>query len=739
LFCRNANTALATVIGSSNQQHATGETWEGAGCKEFDELFPESPYTGPGVYQTRVAMGGRLDCECLGTLRFLARSIHVVRLFRYVCGLAPLLFLDAIMTLPHWNYVCLAVSLIGLPVAAAPIYFADELSPIVVTATRSPVLAEDTLSDFVIISHEEIERSGHSSLMELLQAQRGVQIYSQGGSGTLSAVNLRGVKNSQSVLFVDGVRMDSSNEGGAILNLIPMGLIDHIEIIYGSRSTIYGADALGGVIQIFTKQGEAARKYGISTGYGSYGTSQETLHLLGTLDQENTTRYSLGVSRELASGYNTSASNRSALYALNPTTASGFNRTGLSGHVSWQWETHQEIGVKLFSSENNWAYPYTAFDANYNPFGVMSHGINKYSAFSLYSTNQISSNWKSDLQVTKVYNFHQDLTPPVATYPGSNDYLDMPETDVSWQNTFNFGNDVLQVILDRRDQGISKLFTQVVSACTPNSSGADSCHFESSRITNSIASAYSFVRGNHLTTLAIREDMITGYADKTNGSFEYGYQFAPGWRTNLDFNTGYRVPAYLDLYYPNNQGNPNLIPETSRNLELGVIYSGKPIHTRAFLFQNLVHNYIGLDANYIPQNKTSVRLKGVSYGLDTKFGNFKASVSIDYTNATDEGTGKQLARIAKFNSNWKLDYDNGHFNIGGGMTSSGATFDNSDNAPTTINTPYVLFNLYGSYKLDKQWTLFARLNNVLNTQYQTAFGYAMPGFNGFGGVRYSFE
>ena len=122
-------------------------------------------------------------------------------------------------------------------------------NPIIVTATRSPSPANDVLADYSYISSEEIAQAGQTSLPDLLQQQRGVQISSSGGSGNISSIYLRGTSNAQSLVLIDGVKVDSMG-GGAIWNAIPLSLIDHIEIIYGPQSTFYGSDAMGGVIQI---------------------------------------------------------------------------------------------------------------------------------------------------------------------------------------------------------------------------------------------------------------------------------------------------------------------------------------------------------------------------------------------------------------------------------------------------------------------------------------------------------
>lgn len=155
--------------------------------------------------------------------------------------------------------------------------------PIIVTANRAPTLANNILADYDYIGPEEIAQAGQSSLTQLLQRQRGVEITSgNGAGGTGASVFLRGASNGQSIDLIDGIRSDSGFNGGPTWESIPLPLIDHIEIIFGPQSSLYGSDAIGGIVQIFTKDGSGPAKVSASTGYGTYGTSvSEAQHLWG--------------------------------------------------------------------------------------------------------------------------------------------------------------------------------------------------------------------------------------------------------------------------------------------------------------------------------------------------------------------------------------------------------------------------------------------------------------------------
>ena len=161
---------------------------------------------------------------------------------------------------------------------------ATQLDPVVVTAARGPQRLSDLTADVTVIGHDEIVRAGVQSLAELLQRQPGVQISMNGGAGSTSAVFLRGVNGNQTLVLIDGMRVGSATAGTTTLEAIPLDLIDHIEILRGPASSLYGADAIGGVIQVFTRRGGGAPSWNGSASYGTYGTSQATAGVAGAQD-----------------------------------------------------------------------------------------------------------------------------------------------------------------------------------------------------------------------------------------------------------------------------------------------------------------------------------------------------------------------------------------------------------------------------------------------------------------------
>ncbi|QWD22005.1 TonB-dependent receptor [Polynucleobacter paneuropaeus] len=650
----------------------------------------------------------------------------------------------------------------GLGLLVSPTVFAQNTStvsvtnsltpenPIIVTATRTAKSGNDVLADYTYISREEIENSAQSSLPDLLQQQRGVQISSSGGSGNITSVYLRGTSNAQSLVLIDGVKIDSVG-GGAIWNSIPLALIDHIEIIYGPQSTFYGSDAMGGVIQIFTKKGGGPTQLEASAGYGSYNTSITSAVLSGSLGKESGTTYSLGISQENSAGFNTVASNNthykggqnySTTYpSPYPTTPTGFTRLGATGSIASTWAQGQEMGLKIFASKNNWQYPNNEYSSG-NP--ETDIGVNQLSIFTAYSKNKLTDIWSSYVQISNSTNTGQSLTSQ------SNDKLVTPAYDYLWQNDLKLGTDKVQVLLERNMQYANMDNSAYQTGCTYSASGCANINISQLRTTDSIAGAYELKRDDHLATIAVRNDNISSYGSKATYSAAYGYFLTKELRTNINYGTGFRAPAFNDLYYPG-YGNPNLKPESNRNVEGGIHYETQQYGVHLTAYQNRIENFIvpincpstcDNPANYsgsYPTNFSLVQIKGASLGVDGRFEKLTLKASADAMSTVDQNTGLDVPNRANWVGNLLADYKIQKFNFGSNITLTGPRWGgvNSDQTANTYSMPsYTLVGIYGSYEIEKNLSTFIRWNNVFNSQYQTSYGYANAGSNVFVGLRY---
>ncbi|OWS71077.1 TonB-dependent receptor domain-containing protein [Polynucleobacter campilacus] len=621
----------------------------------------------------------------------------------------------------------------SVSVASAP----NPMDPIIVTATRTPTKASDVLADNVYIGSEEIAQSGQTTLVELLQKQKGVTISSYGGGGSNSSVFLRGTTNNQTLVLIDGVRIDDSFSGGANWSVIPLNVIDHIEIIFGPQSSLYGADAIGGVIQIFTKRGEGPPKVNASIGYGTYGTSISEASIFGSTTGDQTISYSLAASQTLSMGFNTIASNNKD--GITPGNRTGYVQDSVTGRISQEWQKGQEFGLQFLQSKLNNQLP--ALNGQ-DGLQQIQNQISQLGTYSLYSKNQINDAWKSLLQASAQTSNALTHSPTSGDYSAYDSTLNQRQNIYTWQNDISLGKDLVQVLAERR--------TQTVSSNQLNYNSLDFpfplLGFNQSRNTNSGALAYQLKRESNIANFSIRNDSITGYGPHTTGSAAYGYFFTKEWRANINYGTGFRAPTFNDLYYPG-YGNPAVQAEKSKNIEAGLHFEKPTLEGHVVVFSNSISNliqvskvncpvgtnpYTGCASNVASANITGLTLSGMSHLASL---NLKGSFT--QQNPVNQGTDTTLIKQAKQYGNIAAEYVYTKVTAGVGATFSGRRNDYLGEA--TGMGGYTIYNLYANYDLEKDLSLFVRWNNVFNKDYQLSYGYNTPGSNAFLGLRYAMK
>lgn len=612
------------------------------------------------------------------------------------------------------------------------------MDPIIVTATRTPTKASDVLADNVYVSQEEIQQAGQTTLVELLQRQKGVTISSYGSGGSSSSVFLRGTTNNQSLVLIDGVRVDDSFNGGANWSVIPLTIIDHIEIVFGPQSSLYGADAIGGVIQIFTKQGDGPTKIGASFGYGSYGTSIGEASINGSSEGEQKIRYSLAGSQTLSMGFNTIAPNNKDGYT--PTSRTGYVQDSITGKLSQEWSKGQEIGLQFLNSRLNNQLP--GLDPQEFAYQQIQNQISQLGTYSLYSKNQVLDNWRSLVQFSAQTSTALTHAPSTPNYSDYDSTLNQRQNTYTWQNDINLEGDLLQVLAERR--------TQTVSSNQLNYNSLDFPYpilgFSQSRNTNSGALAYQLKRESNIANVSIRNDSITGYGPQTTGSAAYGYFFTKEWRVNINYGTGFRAPTFNDLYYPG-YGNPAVQPEKSKNTEAGLHYEKPSLEGHITVFSNSISNLIQVSKVGCPpgtnpftgcaSNVSSANITGLSLSGMSQIENLNVKGSFTQQNPVNQGTDTTLIKQAKQYGNIVAEYL--YSKVTGGI---GATFSGRRNDYLGADTGmggYTIYNLYANYDIEKDLSIFARWNNVFNKNYQLSYGYNTPGSNVFVGLRYAMK
>jgi vitamin B12 transporter len=600
-----------------------------------------------------------------------------------------------------------ALAFLLCPMVAAP----QDDDAVVVTATRTPTRASAVVSDVTVITREEIEQAGVSSLAEILQAQPGVEITQNGGLGTTQSVFLRGTNPTQVLVLVDGLRVGSATTGTTAFQALTPSQIQRIEIVRGPMSSLYGADAMGGVIQIFTRAERGPVRPEASAGYGTYNTQQYTAGIGGG---EGDTTFSV------SAGYLSSDSFSAVQDPTSPffqPDADGYRNTSASARLAHRLGADHELGGTLF-----WSSGRTRFDGFMSTFD--DYTDQTLAAYGVYSKNRFLPAWQSVLRIGQGVDDSTTVSGPTS------DQFKTVQDQVTWQNdlTTPIGNVLLA----------AEYLGQRVSGTT--SFPVDD------RTIWSVLGGYTGRSGPHTLQANLRLDDNSQFGGETTGSVGYAYAFAPGWRASAAYGTAFRAPTFNELYFPPafgcpGFGNPNLRPETSNNLEAGVRYEAGGQTAGAIAYQTRISDLIVSAA--IPGNPFCVRAENVqdaqitgvtlTYGLARDGWTVRASVDIQ--NPKNETLDRQLPFRATEHGAISVARSSGPWQAGIEFVASGPRYNNVAN--TQRLGSYSLVNLFGEYRVAAGWSLFARINNLLDEDYQLVQGFATPGFNVFAGVRYA--
>jgi vitamin B12 transporter len=577
------------------------------------------------------------------------------------------------------------------------------LDSLVVTAARWPQALSELVADVTVIGAEEIARAGAQSLAELLRRVPGVEIVMNGGPASTSGVFLRGANSNQTLVLIDGQRVGSSASGTAALEAIPIDVIDRIEILRGPASNLYGADAIGGVIQVFTRNGGDVFAAHASAGYGTYRTSVASGGVSGAA---GAWRYALDVGHRQSDGFNAIAN--PANFSFNDD-RDGYRGDDASGSVSLRLAPEQELSVRFLKSRLD-----AQFDAE--P-GFDDRTITTVDSLALASRNRLTGWWTSQLEAAQTDDISDSRT---GFGPGR---FTTRQRLYVWQNDFLLLRGSLGVALERREERV----------------GGDAAFAINSRDTNAAVGVYRLAEGPHAVQLNLRRDDSTQFGARTTGALAYGYGFAPGWRASAGYGTAFKAPTFNDLYYPG-FSNPDLKPETARNAEVALRYASDALAAGIVAYRNRVRDLIvfecDADFNCAPQNVAAATLQGVTLDIRFRRGATVATASVDLQRPEDDASGLLLPRRARRHAALAVEHPMGPAQVRAELSASSARFD--DAANTRRMGGYALINLLVEWPFEARWTAFARLDNLLDKHYELAADYRTAGATLFAGVRWRY-
>jgi vitamin B12 transporter len=592
---------------------------------------------------------------------------------------------------------------------AVPAQKAAQLDPIAVTASRAPQRLSELLADVTVIGSDEILRSGAQSLAELLQRQPGVEIIQNGGPGATSGVFLRGANAAQTVVLIDGLRTSSSTSGATALEGIPLEQIERIEILRGPSSSLYGADAIGGVIQVFTRQGTAAPQANASAGYGTYDTSAVAAGVSGSAGPF---RGSLQLGAKRSSGFN--AIVNPANFSYDPD-RDGYRDNSVSAQGVLTLAPDHDVSAQVFRSRLD-----SQFDAG-DAFDDRT--ITTLTAWQAALRDRFTAQWQS--RVSAGEGTDESLS---KTGFGESPFRTR-QKQYAWQNDLVLDAaglpGRLTLAIERREERVD----------------TDPQFPVRGRNTNSVTAIYAVTAGPHALQANLRNDDSSQFGNRTTGAVAYGYRISPQWRVTVSGGNAFKAPTFNDLYFPG-FSNPDLRPETARNFEGGVHYGATVgatrIEARALAWHNRVRDLIVFECdasfNCAPQNVSDATLKGVTLAVDAFRGDSTVRASLDLQSPEDDDTGHLLPRRARRHGAVQWLQQVGPVSVGAEVVASSKRFDDAEN--TRPIGGYVVLNLTVEWVVAKGVTVFARGDNVFDRDYELAADFSTGGARVFGGLRW---
>ena len=572
------------------------------------------------------------------------------------------------------------------------------LPPIVVTADRGPQPITAAIPQTTTFDAQDIADSTARDLPGILALAPSAQVSTNGAPGSVSSLFLRGASSQQSLLLIDGVRVDSVSLGSAQLGQIPLDQIDHIEVVNGNVSALYGSGAVGGVVQVFTKTGgDYPPRFNFSAGYGDYHTQTQQAGVSGALDKNGDTTFSVSLARTKTDGF---TSINPALAPMANPNANGYLNESISAAVQHRFNDKWDVGIRYFQSNGNNSYD--------NAYGLPTDLNNLYSKVqtaSVYANGKITDWWTTHL--TAAIGNDRNASWLNGAYTS---HFNTDNRQYTWQNDFVIApQQKFQLGYEHLDQSLDS-----DEYSTPQ------------RHVNSGFAGYSGQFGRNEIQANIRRDQYSDFGGANSYYLGYGFNFDRHWKVTASWSDAFRAPTFNDLYYPG-YGNPLIRPERSHSIEAGVQYASDALGLfRVNLFQTRYSDLIEAEPTAIPwlyasQNVGRAKVQGIEGSWTGHIGKTDVRASFTFQNPVDQDNDTDLDLRARRFASFSVNRNIGPVRVGGEWFLSSARTEQGE----TLGG-YGVVNLSARYSITKSWFVSAQMLNLFNKNYELAYTYNTP-------------
>ncbi len=585
-----------------------------------------------------------------------------------------------------------------------PVSGAGMLAEVVVTASRTAETVDESLAAVSVITRQDIERGQFRTLPEALSTVPGLQFSrSGGGIGQLADVYLRGTDSNHTLVLVDGIRMGSATNGRASLQHIPLSQIERIEVVRGPRSTLYGADAIGGVIQIITRRGGEKQSGNITIGGGSHGSHELRSALTGSLGASH---YSLALGYLGASGFDVMRNGVADPWGwptANEPDQDGYRETSGSLRLGHRFSPGNEVELHALHSSGT-----TEYDGdwqNETDFRQQVLGLTaRLRPLDFWDITLSGGQSRDDGKNLKDGAFASNF--------------DTKRGQLGWQNDFILGDH--QLLTAGIDYHEDKVASSTAFA-------------RESRDTTGLYLQHRLDYGNHGLLLGLRYEDNEQFGNHTTYNLGYGLRLPRNLRLTLNYGTAFRAPTFNELYWPFS-GNPNLEPEESKSYEAALQQQYGGGYWRLGVFRTEIDNLI---AGWPAANINQARIDGLELESGHRIGQrWQLGLNLTLLDPENRETGRQLPRRSQQMATINLDGDFGRWRAG--LTAQGYSSRYDDSANTIRVPGYVAFALRAEYDIRDNLLLQGKIENLLDHEYHEVATYNTPGRVAFATLTYSF-
>ena len=581
----------------------------------------------------------------------------------------------------------------------------EKLPKLIVTATRTDQSIDHLSAASTVFTRHDIERLQLQSVPELLKQATGVDVTESGGPGKAASVYIRGTGSGHVLVLIDGVRIGSVTLGSSPFSSLPIDQIERVEIVRGSQSSLYGSDAIGGVIQIFTRKGQYTDNnkptLSIEAGGGSYDTAHVSGNVSGKYKQLG---YAVGVSHITTSGFNASSS------TSQDADRDGYKNT--SFNIRTDYKINNDYSVEAFflrsQGENEFD---NNFGSDRNDFVIQNIGLSGYMQF--------SDNWLSTLRLGESRD--QSRQP-------DGDFFNTRRRMVSLSNKIKL-NSNHQIIIgsDFRNDHIES-----------HQSYAETDRYDIGGFAEYYGRWFDLIDFN--ASVRGDEDEQFGSHITGNSGFRIGLENS-GIDVVANFSSGYKAPTFNDLYWPDGSfgvGNPYLKPEESTTFEVGLEGQHDWGNWVIRAYHTNIENLINWEPitpgsfKYQPKNVNKAQIDGIEGEISTQLYGWNITLNGNALSPKDRVSNQRLSDRAQLQLGVDISkeiFD--HLNIGSSLNVSGDRLDG-----TTKSHGAIVWDIRAAYQINNSWSIKGKLKNLLNDQYQTNKGFNTADRNFFVSVNY---